>query len=212
MWERQVNVGPTGVWALTSGFVHPLGYWEYLNAESSQAYQAYETDQFNINMHLTSIFDKPLQELLQVDTDYLPCWLCSNKERVESQRACLQCQSDVARDFFKPRRKLNCTLQWLPPGNSTFYLPLSPNVLEHTCSLAYNLFFLLKFPSLSRQERGFLLELLSLAVEDSFTSNVDMTTPLTLRGEEDSLEDSFDHDYTSISIMRCLLCVFASIV
>jgi hypothetical protein len=37
-------------------------------------------------------------------------------------------------------------------------------------------------------------------------------SPLTLTGEEDSLEDSLDHEYTSVSIMRCLLCVFARIV
>jgi hypothetical protein len=44
---------------------------EKLQTEILHAYEAYTVDPFIVSQHLISLFDKPLQYLLESDIDYL---------------------------------------------------------------------------------------------------------------------------------------------
>ncbi len=66
---------------------------------------AYNKDHFIISRNLMSIFDKSLTDLLNMDIDYLECWLRTYDEAVLTQQDFWQCQSEAAKIFFIPKHQ-----------------------------------------------------------------------------------------------------------
>jgi ribonuclease HI len=101
----------SALWSFRNGVVHGHTIDEEkskrltnLATEITQAYEQYQQDNFIISHNLSTLFDKPLQYILQGDVDFQISWLRTYKEAVATQQDFRQRQSIAARDFFKPRR------------------------------------------------------------------------------------------------------------
>jgi hypothetical protein len=99
------------LWSFRNGVVHghtideEKSKWlASLASEITQTYEQYAQDNLIISRHLSTLFDKPLQYILQSDVDFLINWLRMYKEAVATQQEFRCRQSIAARDFFKPWR------------------------------------------------------------------------------------------------------------
>jgi hypothetical protein len=59
---------------------------EQLQQDISLAYEVYESNHFIISHHLSSLFDKPLSDLLKMDQDYQQCSFLMYEEAVINQQ------------------------------------------------------------------------------------------------------------------------------
>jgi hypothetical protein len=73
---------------------------EGLKQEISRAYSQYTDDPFIISHHQSSLFNKPLKEIIQMDLDYLQSWLWTFNEAVLTQQDFCRRQAKTARTFF----------------------------------------------------------------------------------------------------------------
>jgi ribonuclease HI len=80
-----------------------------LQTSITDAYAAYEADKFIESRDLSTLFDKPLQYTLKTDNDFLQCWLNTFNEGIKTQQDFRRRQSEAAKNFFLPRRKLPVT-------------------------------------------------------------------------------------------------------
>ncbi len=97
---------------------------ESMQAEISKAFESYKADKFIISRHLSSLFDKPLQYVLNSDMDFLQNWLHTYKEAVSTQQMLHQQQSLAAQTFFQPRRRVH---QNPPTAGPCLILPATPS-------------------------------------------------------------------------------------
>jgi hypothetical protein len=117
----------SSLWRFRNGVLHghnlkeeKLKKLEKLEEAISTAYQKYNSDPFIISHHLSSIFDKPLQYVLQTDIDYLSSWLRTYTEAVETQLESRCRQSNAAKLLFATRKLP------VPSGHSRNTHPTDP--------------------------------------------------------------------------------------
>lgn len=70
-----------------------------IKQEISCAYAQYKDDPFIISHHQSSLFTKPLRDILQMDLDYLQSWLRTFNEAVLTQQEFHRRQAETARAF-----------------------------------------------------------------------------------------------------------------
>jgi hypothetical protein len=122
---------------------------EGLKQEISRAYSQYTEDPFIISHHQSSLFNKPLKEIILMDLDYLQSWLRTFNEAVFTQQEFHRRQAETAKTFFIP-----CSQQRNPtPAPSLPQEPLaitnnpSPTHEDESADSSYNPRSILSFTS-----------------------------------------------------------------
>jgi ribonuclease HI len=98
------------LWKFRNGVIHGHNLAEThkkrlegLKQKISSAFSHYRDDPFIISRHQSSLFNKPFEEIIQMDLDYLQSWLRTFDEAVLTQQDFRRRQAERARSFFIPR-------------------------------------------------------------------------------------------------------------